>query len=119
MKEKKSIKKIENENKAFNTIFDLRNNNFESETIKNIINEFFENEKKELEKKVLVEKINKSKKTNNIKNTIPHQKPKFKKITKNNDIIKVPQKVKKLTNKNYEIYLQYGQNNNVEKILLQ
>ena len=37
---------------------------------------------------------------------------------KNNDIIKVPQKVKKLTNKNYEIYLQYGQNNNVEKILL-
>ena len=117
-KGKKSIKKIENENKAFNTIFDLRNNYFESETIKNIINEFFENEKKELEKKVLVEKINKSKKTNNIKNTIPHQKPKFKKITKNNDIIKVPQKVKKLTNKNYEIYLQYGQNNNVEKILL-
>ena len=118
-KGKKSIKKIENENKAFNTIFDLKNNNFESETIKNIINEFFENEKKELEKKVLVEKINKSKKTNNIKNTIPHQKPKFQKITKNNGIIKVPQKVKKLTNKNYEIYLQYGQNNNVEKILLQ
>ena len=117
-KGKKSIKKIENENKAFNTIFDLRNNYFESETIKNIINEFFENEKKELEKKVLVEKINKSKKTNNIKNTIPHQKPKFQKITKNNEIIKVPQKVKKLTNKNYEIYLQYGQNNNVEKILL-
>ena len=117
-KRKKSVKKIENENKAFNTIFDLKNNNFESETIKNIINEFFENEKKELEKKVLVEKINKSKKTNNIKNTIPHQKPKFQKITKNNEIIKVPQKVKKLTNKNYEIYLQYGQNNNVEKILL-
>jgi len=50
-KGKKSIKKIENENKAFNTIFDLRNNYFESETIKNIINEFFENEKKGIRKK--------------------------------------------------------------------
>ena len=115
---KNNLKKIEKEKNDFNTIFDLKNNKFESETIKKIINEFCENEKKEEEKKALIEQNNKTKKTKNIKNTIPHQKPKFKKIIKNGNIIKVPQKIKKLSNENYEIYLQYNQNDYVEKILL-
>ena len=116
---KKDLQRINNkkENRVFTSFFDLKNNKFESETIKKIIKEFFDKEEKESEKNKLNDKNNK-KNCNVIKKKIPRQKQKFQKYIKENATIKIPKNIKKITNNDYEIYLQYNQNNCVEKILL-
>ena len=100
--------KIKNKNtkdkRAFNSIFDLKNNKFQSKTINELIKKFDINEESDLEKK---EFINKKK---FIKNKIPYQK-----VSVTN---KINKNLKKIRNDDYEIYLQYNNQNNIEKILL-
>ena len=100
--------KIKNKNtkdkRAFNSIFDIKNNKFQSKTINELIKKFDINEESDLEKK---EFINKKK---FIKNKIPYQK-----VSVTN---KINKNLKKIRNDDYEIYLQYNNQNNIEKILL-
>ena len=115
---KGKIKNIKNEkeNKALNSFFDLKSNQFESETLKKIIKDFIENEEK-LEKTELIDKDNK-KINNKLQTQIPKQKEKLKTLLKDNNMKEVPKIIKKIKNNDYDIYLQYDQNNNVKKILL-
>ena len=93
---KKEInKQKENKNKNMKNVFDLRNSKFESKTINRIIKEFYESE-------------------NNYNNC--NKKNEYNIINKNT-ILK-PKTMEKIINNDYKIYLQYGQNNEVEKIIL-
>ena len=107
------------QNKVFSSILDLKNNKFESETIKKIIKEFIEKEEKDSGKIELLVKKNKNY-NKMIKNKISKQKQKYHKDIKDNDnvIINIPKNTKIIKNNDYEIYLQYNQNNCVDKILL-
>ena len=103
--------KIKKKNRVVNSIFDLKNFKFESKTLNEIIQEFNENEEIDSEKSDIVN-------TDKMKSKIPHQKIKHKQIIKNNKIIKVPKNSKKEQKNNFDIYLQYNQKNDVEKIFL-
>ena len=103
--------KIKKKNRVVNSIFDLKNFKFESKTLNEIIQEFNENEEIDSEKSDIVN-------TDKMKSKILHQKIKHKQIIKNNKIIKVPKNSKKEQKNNFDIYLQYNQKNDVEKILL-
>ena len=112
----KKIKNTKNKNRVVNSIFDLKNNKFESKTLNEIIQEFNEKEEKDFNK---IETINNNNNNNKIKHKIPYQKIKKKKIiTNNDDIIKLPNNMKNPRKNNFDIYLQYNQKNDVEKILL-
>ena len=106
------IKNIKNKNRLVNSIFDLKNNKFESKTLNKIIQEFNEKEEKDFNQ---IETINYN---NKIKHKIPYQKIKYKKVITNKNIIKLPKNMKKSFKNNFDIYLQYNQKNDVEKILL-
>ena len=113
----KKLKNTKNKNRVVNSIFDLKNNKFESKTLNEIIQEFNEKEEKDFNK---IETINNKNNNNNkIKHKIPYQKIKKKKIITNDDgIIKLPNNMKNPRKNNFDIYLQYNQKNDVEKILL-
>ena len=108
--------KSKKENKALNSFFDLKSNQFESETLKKIIKDFIENEEKQ-EKIELCDKDNK-KINNKLQTQIQKQKEKLKTLLKDNNMKEVPKIIKKIKNNDCDIYLQYDQNNNVKKILL-
>ena len=106
-----------NNKKPLNFLFDLKNNIFESETINQIIKEFNDNEEEEPSKSKEIDKdstqINKK-----ITNKIKDIKINFKKRINDKILNNTKTNLKKIKDDDFDIYLQYNQNKQVEKIIL-